>query len=773
MHGHLHKPRIAYNSDGSIRKIGLGAAYVTRVDSTANAPYRNSYTICKLTDKIEITGFSWDGYLGQWFDATNVQFNEGLVETNIEGGKILLTLPGSSDPKSKRTSSLSGIPRRSARPSWAAPLTTLKPGLWLGLATLSENLEKAISEVSVESLELVSRDGSKVTYQIQEGEQRHLLICIPGISHILSRKEVETLNTRFDSDHFKTVTVITFGKIAEDAKTLYLRLRSRKPIEVLTNIEITERSDVLLSSRQTELLRGEDYSKTKVAVLIDESETYLLNTTQSEGDATFSIIDRSGAPIAGSNPIVTALREAIPTFSKQRYITEVESQSELDFPTFNEAEYLADCHEKFKVMRYAALSSAGLRFSDLSFEDIYIEAKATEIETGHAFRMTDLLEDRLEAFPLSPSLKNQIKQQYGLAAAEQGRQETLEAQEFYQNYGAILVTGDPGSGKTCFVQNQILHYSRREVSEGNSDGRFDWYGDHIPVLLQLSQAVAESGYEDLGLLVIASRLCERQGFAISAEQLKELFDMGRVAFFFDGLDEVVSIEKRARVVQLINDLVEVGVAKGNRFVVTSRQAAVQVVDLLPSLHQLELTGLTAAEIRELARRILSLKLATSEEGVVVDDGEIDSDEESLLERIVYDCENNPGVSRIAKNPLLLTLLVFIYSNSGALSAKRHLIYSDAVRTLTSVRRIKAGHSSVSVQDLRERLGAVALSVYRKDSGFLPTLRDVNSIVERVMGETRRGPVHPEEAETFVRKVAESTGLIKIESIDGTFSDGSL
>ena len=98
--------------------------------------------------------------------------------------------------------------------------------------------------------------------------------------------------------------------------------------------------------------------------------------------------------------------------------------------------------------------------------------------------------------------------------------------------------------------------------------------------------------------------------------------------------------------------------------VTSRPAAVQVVNLLPSLHKLELLGLTETEIRKLARRLLALELATNQGEVHIGEGSISDTDNVVISQLINDCNKNPGVSRMAQNPLLLTLLIMIYANSG-------------------------------------------------------------------------------------------------------------
>ena len=64
---------------------------------------------------------------------------------------------------------------------------------------------------------------------IEDAENRDLLVCIPGAGHMLSAKEVESYNTRLDTEDLHSVTVLSFGKISSEARAMYLRLNGLLP----------------------------------------------------------------------------------------------------------------------------------------------------------------------------------------------------------------------------------------------------------------------------------------------------------------------------------------------------------------------------------------------------------------------------------------------------------------------------------------------------------------------------------------------------------------
>jgi hypothetical protein len=774
IHGHEHDPILISNADGTIRALGFGATYIAALGKEAHAPYRNSFARCRVDNRLQLDGFSWDHHLGKWDNATKTQYANCAYGETYDGKSVVLNMPLISDKSAVRpvTPVLVNIPRKIPEPQSIIPVASVSPKIWLRLLALSKNVNTHYRHNPDTQVEITTERDGKCEFITEESNKRDLLICVPGATHILSSKEMESYNTRLDTEDFRSVTVLSFGKLSSEAREMYIRLKGKKHIEVLANQELTAEWQELLSPKQVQFLANRDAAIDTAIILIDNDQIYLL-IQQGGSNASFSLVETAGGILAATHKVVAQLRESIPKFSKLDYFGGSPlTLGMVAVPDFDEKSYLQQCYSEYNAIKYAALANVGIRFSDFSLEDVYIDASACEKEDAQSNRIDELLEDHLAAYPASENLKNQIKQQFRAHIERSEGHETSQAREFCQKYGAVLLTGDPGSGKTCFVKSEILAYSRKVMEAISSKGfrPDDWHSIHIPVMIPLSQAAAEADLETIGLLTIASRLLERRGFFLPINKINDLLKEGRLALFFDGLDEVVSIEKRAVVVQHINDIVSKYLSLGNRVVVTSRPAALNVVNLLPALRQLELQGLTQTEIRVLANRVLTVRLSETTEGVVLEDKELRASDSAIVNKLLEDCAQKPGVARFATNPLLLTLLVMIYANSGAPSAKRHRIYEEAIVTLSSVRGRQAGHSPVSVQDLRERLGAVALSVYRKDSGLLLTLKEVTEVVRAVMSKKQGENVPKSEAQRFVQKVAESTGLIAIGASHGKGDD---
>ena len=765
LHGHEHLPSISFNRDGSLKTLGFGASYLASQQDQTVAPYFNTFTHCCLEKKLILRCFSWQCSPGKWIDTTKIQLPESMPDGIMsEGpGEVLFPFPDGS--LLVNATVLRKVNRSAPKPIRLFPIDSPSEALCKRLFLVSSNLRSIFQKEEPKTrINKVENGKLQMEFELENGK-RNLFIFIGAVNHILSSKEVEALNTELDTEGFESATVISLGKISADAKAMYLRLQTRKPIEIIVSESLAAEANMLLTDQQRMVVATLDAAKQSICLLLGQEDLFLLIIDEDFDDGKFYIVNGNGTILVSTDPIVNRLRKADPEFNALRYSGENTALTPSEENKFVELQYLENCHKEYNVMKYAALANVGLRFSDLPFEELYVNATACEVSENSALRPEQFIDDHLSAYPFSEELREHIHSQLLANVDQNERQETSQAREFCQKFNAVLITGDPGSGKTCFVKSEILAYCKRAI-DGQDQvnvANDDWHSSHIPIMVSLSEVVAEKDLDDIGLFPILSRLLERRGLLFPVNEMLRFTALGRIAFFFDGLDEVVSVEKRAQVVRHINGLVEKELMSGNRVVVTSRPAAMQVVNLLPTLHKLELQGLSNDEIRFLAGRILTLKLSSSQDEIQLNRETLGESDSLIINQLIDDCSKSPGVSRMAQNPLLLTLLIMIYANSGALSAKRHKIYEEAIKTLASVRGREAGHQPISVQDLRERLGALAVSVYKKESGLLPQKSEVCEVIKSVMERQRGEIVSLDESVSFVQKVAESTGLIVLGS----------
>jgi hypothetical protein len=770
-HGHEHKHRLDPNIDGTIRRIGFGAVYENSLTGESALAYRNSFAIGEGKEPVSLRVYSWEPTLGRWVESTPTHFSSAYSSPVLGSEPLNLRFPylHSEDGEMQNSTAptavepLSKAARRPLSPATIIPLGDLSPRVWTRILSAARTGSTSGENTQVTAGNGGAKDG-KAEFILEGESGRRLLICIPAPGHLLASSELQVLNTRLDTDDIDSITIVSFGRISSDAAVMYARIKSKRAIEIYINQDLAKNVEQLMSVGQQQRLTAMDPSRAQADIIASGEQLYLLIIEDFGTSKSFCVVAPDGKLLSSGSELVIKLRESSAHIAGLKYSSDRDQVEDGHAASddFDRNEYLRRCHKECNQIRYAALANIGIRTEEYTLNRVYVDATATEIDTGEDSRIDQIIDDHLAIYPTSESLRHKIRERLLESVHSNGTGEASNARAFCQRFGSVLLTGDPGSGKTCFVKNEILAYCDQGLAK--SDGQVPtWYSEHLPIYVSLAQVVAEESFEEHGFLLAASEVLQKRGLIMPPSVVLEALQTGSVALYLDGLDEIVSVEKRALMVQRINEMITRFLPLGNRITVTSRPAAVQVVNLLPSMHELALRGLSEQEIRLLATRILQLHVVEGKEGITLDETELRQKDGSVIETLLHDCRENPGVMRLAQNPLLLTLLVMIYANAGAPSAKRHLIYDEAIKTLAAVRGRTAGHHPVSAQDLRVRLGCVAISVYRKESGFLPTWSEFRAAVQVGMSQQLGADSSAAEADSFIRRVAESTGLIAISS----------
>lgn len=756
IHGHTHKVH-AESSKHGLRRLGFGAGYQATLDAKRDSLYVNMFALCELERELHIEMHQWDSQNGRWtpyhtlpaeFDKRSDRLRDGYVcplpqYTQREMVQLVNDKIARHDTPTIELLIGLGVPNEE---------------IWLGLL-------RRMSVVD-EKDNIAPITGALLAYGLTEFEAssakgRHLIRCNWAPSHVLSKGEIERAYTLMDSEDYVALTYVLLGTIDDDARTLLLRLgRKKSSFKVLENREIVKLIQQEIPGRISDLVECQNAGEVGIDYLLLPHGIGLLIVEKLRGEW-FCVVGEDANILDESDSIVLSCRERVPSLMRANYRRlntphSFHEDGSAAIEAFDRSSYLKMGYDEFNAVRYAPLAAVGIRLSNAKLDELYIPANAelgTEGEMADTLRQ--MINDLLDSLSLNEDQRSQLEAQIRQRFGPMARSETGAARQFYQQYQNVLVLGDPGSGKTCFVQNEILAYCKPPTGHGASS----WYGSHTPIYVSLAEAARLLSSES-DLVAICSTLAMRRGLRLSSIQLQELLAKGEVAFFFDGLDEVVSIDHRVQLMEMITRLMNTAAPIGCRFVLSSRPAAVQLVDIPDELKVLQLKGLSEGEIRTLATYIFA---RVSADGKASIDPKVlsDSMSDSLIERLLEDCRANPGIFRIARNPLLLTLMVMIYAGSGPFAAKRHRIYANAVQTLVSVRNRESNQRVLSETDLRRRLGILALSLFRGGLGDVPALTDVIEVLVSTMkSEGKRGDLR-EEAYRFIQDVAESTGLIVI------------
>lgn len=296
----------------------------------------------------------------------------------------------------------------------------------------------------------------------------------------------------------------------------------------------------------------------------------------------------------------------------------------------------------------------------------------------------------------------------------------------------VLVLGPPGSGKSLFLRH--LLWSACADPDERHDGRQD--DRPLAVQVALSQLAKSGGIADE---IVAS--FGRHSFANAQDFVRREIDRvdTELLVLFDGLDEVAT-PNRSMVVKLIAEFAEHHPAV--RFVVTCR------------------TEVYAGALDGVVEEVFHVQPFTDELVERFLHSWPDMSHRDAVDRLVNVLRDTPQVAALIRNPLLVTLLAYLYTteyaeSTGLLPHKRAHFYRDATRLL--LRRWKDEHNRYRWEAKKVVLQHLALfnqvsGADRRGMVYAVVLEQVNSVLPRV--DIARG-----EAAEILDEIIDRSGLL--------------
>lgn len=241
----------------------------------------------------------------------------------------------------------------------------------------------------------------------------------------------------------------------------------------------------------------------------------------------------------------------------------------------------------------------------------------------------------------------------------------------------IAILGPPGSGKTTLLAHITLTYAKNQQSKYESSAR-----RLIPILIYLrdiSEKVSKSTAPDLPTLL------EKQA------EIKKLnpngwfsaqLERGRCLVMLDGLDEIADSQQRREVSHWVQK--QMGSYPRSIFVVTSRPFGYRNMPLDGGMTTLEVRPFTLSQMRDFIKNWYSQIELKSHLDRYNDSVQQTAEKQAgeLIQRI----SNQPSLSKLALNPLLLTMIATVHRYRGALPGRRVELYSEICDVLLGRRQ---------------------------------------------------------------------------------------
>jgi NACHT domain len=346
---------------------------------------------------------------------------------------------------------------------------------------------------------------------------------------------------------------------------------------------------------------------------------------------------------------------------------------------------------------------------------------------------------------------------------------------------AVVIQGYPGTGKSTLAKRLTLYMALRlsgqqdtEMPEGQLLTPL-----LLPVLLSLSEYTKErqkAPKEDLTLDdYITQVLIEMKQPGLPAFIEKKLAE-GSCLVILDGLDEVSANMRRAvqeeikkYIANHLGKQVRANlVVRQNRFLITSRVAGYDQAAFPAYLH-VTIAELVDEQIQEFLPRWYLANLCydwriSVQKSIQNPDIRREVSQRTLtLQKILNE---NQTIKELAKNPLLLTLIMVIQKNTPILPQQRVELYKVIAQTLLENRQMGREIHETPLTTALTWLGPLALQMQEENKTYVRESNVIDAVVQAIKkNNSGTDSAIRTEAIDFLKRIRERGGLFVQRSGD--------
>jgi len=311
--------------------------------------------------------------------------------------------------------------------------------------------------------------------------------------------------------------------------------------------------------------------------------------------------------------------------------------------------------------------------------------------------------------------------------------EQIDAFATIGEHRRLMVVGPPGSGKSMLLRHIALSYAEDRLAHLQDQP--------IPILLELSRLNDYDGSIHDALVEIF-RLND---FPRAENFVNISMGQGRLMLLFDGLDEVNS-DRRTQVVKVITDLLDE--FERCRAIITCR-TAVYRNEFSQSVEQ-------TLEIVDFNDQQIQIFLKAWQPHMPA---------EKSVEQLIRTLRERPRIMSLARNPLLLTIIAYLYTDTDfVLPHSRTEFYDQAVDVLLRQWKEDRNHYKAA----HKRLILQHLALFNQDGGERRNQDrrsiELKSVIEEIKRVLPSLNLAVEDASSVLDEIVERSSLML--SIDG-------
>jgi acyl carrier protein len=268
-----------------------------------------------------------------------------------------------------------------------------------------------------------------------------------------------------------------------------------------------------------------------------------------------------------------------------------------------------------------------------------------------------------------------------------------ELSDLVANHKRLVILGDPGSGKTTFLRFLAYLFSREALQNTGDMLRSEaelpsiWWESvdlgavQIPLFIRIpsyaealeAQKNKALSFGDFLRLHYSKPFPHQLGERL-AGIIERMLSQGRCLILLDGLDEVGDQQDRAHIVAVIEGILAREGYDANRVIVTSRIVGYQFASLSPAFALHTIAPMDDEQIK----RFIDLRCDWAEKTA---SPSWPMSQEDMAAGILAAISASDSIRVLARNPLLLSILIRIYQTDSVIPQRRVQLYSAATRQM--------------------------------------------------------------------------------------------